>query len=153
MRSELAKRLDEEKPKAEAAAQEAQERVQALRSAQQGGGARAEGVRRRRNRLACADSTVTEPTPGQGSPEMIATTLRSHCHGGGGGVERFLTRQLTAHGTCGRQHTLSRTQTRAQVEAKRKAIAEAEKAAAATQSRLSELRNSEKECAVLPDQS
>ena len=35
-----------------------------------------------------------------------------------------------------------------QVEAKRKEIAEAEKAAAATQSRLSELRNSEKQCAL-----
>ena len=37
-----------------------------------------------------------------------------------------------------------------QVEAKRKEITEAEKAAAATQSRLSELRNNEKECALLP---
>jgi len=36
-----------------------------------------------------------------------------------------------------------------QVEAKRKEIAEAEKAAAATQSRLSELRINEKECAAL----
>ncbi len=34
-RSELAKRLDEEKHKAEAAAHEAQDRVQALRSVQQ----------------------------------------------------------------------------------------------------------------------
>ena len=36
---------------------------------------------------------------------------------------------------------------RPQVEAKRKEIAEAEKAAAATQARLSDLRSNEKECA------
>ncbi len=45
-RSELAKRLDEEKRKAEAAAQAAQERVQALRSVQQQVAATAQEVRR-----------------------------------------------------------------------------------------------------------
>ena len=44
-RSELAKRLDEEKHKAEAAAQEASERVQALRSVQQQVAATAQEVR------------------------------------------------------------------------------------------------------------
>ena len=57
-RSELAQRLDEEKKKAEAAAQQAQERVKVLRSAQQVVAATAQQVRARQRSRVCRQRSL-----------------------------------------------------------------------------------------------